>query len=187
MKTVMKTVTLLLLILLSGYVPYAQQRNDFNLSLSGTSTMHDWEMKSSKMACNATFTFYDDGDLGGLTQLNFVMPVESLKGDRTGMDANAYRTLNTSKYPTITFNLTSATVSPDGKIIRCNGKLTVAGVTRDIDLVANAKVNSDKSLNVKGSKTINMTDFEIEPPTFLMGAFKTGDEVKISFDLTFRH
>jgi polyisoprenoid-binding protein YceI len=72
-------------------------------------------------------------------------------------------------------------------VIKCNGKLTVAGVTKDIDLVAKAKVNADKSINVKGSKKINMRDWDIDPPSFMMGAVKTGEEVTISFDLTFRH
>lgn len=186
----MKTITLLFSMLLTGYISMAQvsyqQKNDFKLTVNGTSTMHDWEMKTTKIACNATFTFYEDGDLGGLTLLNFTMPAESLKSERSGMDNNAYKALKTSQFPTITFNMTNATVSADGTIIKCNGKLTVAGVTKDIDLVAKCKVNTDKSINVQGSRKINMKDWDIEPPTFMMGAVKTGQDVTISFDLTFR-
>lgn len=187
----MKTsIALLFFILLTGYVSKAQvqyqQRNDFNLTVSGTSTLHDWQMKTSKIACNATFTFYEDGDLGGLTLLNFTMPAESLKSDHTGMDDNAYRALKTSKNPTITFNLTNATVSSDGKKITCTGKLTLAGVTKDIELTAAAKVNADKSINIKGSKKLNMRDYNIDPPSFMMGAVKTGENVTVDFNLTFR-
>jgi hypothetical protein len=190
MKTSFKTIALLLFILLTGYVSMAQvqyqQKNDFNLTVSGTSTLHDWEMKTSKIACNATFTFYEDGDLGGLTLLNFTMPAESLKSDHKGMDDNAYRALKTSKNPTITFNLTTATVSSEGKTIKCTGKLTIAGVTKDIELLAAAKVNADKSINIKGSKKLNMRDYNIDPPSFMMGAVKTGENVTIDFNLTFR-
>lgn len=190
MKTLFNTLRLLFFILLTGYISKAQvqyqQKNDFNLTVNGTSTLHDWEMKTSKIACNATFTFYEDGELGGLTLLNFTMPAESLKSERSGMDDNAYRSLKTSKNPTITFNLTTATVSSNGTVINCNGKLSVAGITKDIDLVAKTKVNADKSINVKGSKKINMRDWDIDPPSFMMGAVKTGQDVTISFDLTFR-
>jgi polyisoprenoid-binding protein YceI len=187
----MKTsITLLLFMLLTGHVSMAQvhyqQKNDFNLTVSGTSTLHDWEMKTSKIACNATFTFYEDGDLGGLTLLNFTMPTESLKSDHTGMDDNAYRAMKTSKNPTITFNLTTGTVSSDGKTIKCTGKLTIAGVTKDIELTATAKLNPDKSINIKGSKAINMRDYDIDPPSFMLGAVKTGENVTIAFDMTFR-
>jgi polyisoprenoid-binding protein YceI len=189
MKTTLKSISLLLFILLTGYISNAQvqyqQKNDFKLTVNGTSTMHDWEMKTSKIACNATFTFYEDGELGGLTLLNFTMPAESLKSDHSGMDNNAYKALKTAQNPTITFNLTSATVATDGTV-KCTGKLTVAGVTKSIDLIAKSKVGADKSINVTGSKKINMKDWDIEPPTFMMGAVKTGQDVTIGFDLTFR-
>jgi hypothetical protein len=190
MKTSFKTISLLFFILLTGYISKAQvqyqQKNDFKLTVSGTSTMHDWEMKTSKIACNATFTFYEDGELGGLTLLNFTMPAESLKSDHSGMDNNAYKALKTSKNPTITFNLTNAAVSAEGTVIKCNGKLTIAGVTKDIEVVAKSKVNADKSIHVTGSKKINMKDWGIDPPSFMMGAVKTGQDVVIGFDLTFR-
>jgi hypothetical protein len=191
MRTLLKTITLLFFIhqlttTTIAQVQY-QQKNDFTLTINGTSTMHDWEMKTSKIACNATFTFYEDGELGGLTLLNFTMPAESLKSERSGLDAVAYRALKTNKYPTITFNLISATVSKQGTVITCSGHLTVAGVTRTIDIVGAAQVNADKSINIKGNKQINMRDFDIEPPTFLFGQFTTGENVTISFNLTFRH
>jgi hypothetical protein len=191
MKTLLKTITLLLLThqlttTVVAQVQY-QQKNDFTLTINGTSTMHDWEMKTSKIACNATFTFYEDGELGGLTLLNFTMPAESLKSERSGLDAVAYRALKTNKFPTITFNLKSAAVSKQGTVITCSGSLTVAGVTQNIDIVGAAQVNADRSINIKGSKQINIRDFDIEPPTFLFGQFSTGENVTISFNLTFRH
>lgn len=164
-----------------------QPKNDFTLTINGTSTMHDWEMKTSKIACNATFTFYEDGELGGLTLLNFTMPAESLKSERTGLDAVAYRALKTKQYPTITFNLTSAAVSKQGTVISCKGNLTVAGVTQSIDIVGAAQINADRSITIKGTKQIDMRDFDIDPPTFLFGQFTTGENVTITFNLTFRH
>jgi len=190
MKTLFKTIALLLFVLSFVYSAHAQlqyqQKNDFNLTINGTSTMHDWEMKTSKIACNATFTFYEDGELGGLTLLNFTMPTESLKSEHSGLDAVAYRALKTKEFPTITFNLVSASVAKEGTLITCKGTLTVAGETRDIDIVAAAKVNPDRSINIRGSKQINMRDFEIDPPTFLFGQFTTGENVTINFNLTFR-
>ncbi|SFO70274.1 YceI-like domain-containing protein [Chitinophaga sp. YR627] len=190
MKTLFKSTALLLFIqfiISTGFaqVQY-QQKRDFNLSISGTSTMHDWEMKTSKIACNATFTFYEDGELGGLSLLDFTMPTESLKSERTGLDAVAYNALKTKQNPTITFNLIKASVSRQGTLINCSGKLTVAGETREVELVAAAKMNADHSINIRGSKQIDMRDFDIEPPTFLFGKFKTGEVVTINFDLTFR-
>lgn len=190
MKTLFKAMSLLLLTLQLTNKTIAQtqyqQKNDFTLTINGTSTMHDWEMKSSKIACNATFTFFEDGELGGLSLLHFTMPAESLKSERTGLDAVAYRAMKTSKNPTITFDLTSATVSKQGTVITCKGNLTLAGVTQEVDLVAAARLNPDRSITIHGTKKINMRDFDIDPPTFLLGQFTTGEEVTVTFKLTFR-
>jgi hypothetical protein len=36
----------------------------------------------------------------------------------------------------------------------------------------------------KGSKKIKMTDFNVEPPSFMFGSVKTGDEITVTFDVT---
>jgi hypothetical protein len=160
-------------------------KDDLNLLVSGTSTLHDWDMKEAKGECIATFTLNAAGQITGLTALSFTAPAEGLKSEHTGMDKNAYKALKTSKNPNISFKLTSATVAPDGTI-KCTGKLTIAGVTLDTDLVAIAKVNADKSITVSGKKNISMKDFQMEPPTFMMGTIKTGNDIVFKFDIALR-
>lgn len=155
-----------------------------NLSVSGTSSLHDWDMKSSKGESNVTFTMNAAGQITGLSFLSFVTPAKELKSDRSGLDKNAYKALKTSQSPTIAYNLTSATVEPDGTI-KCRGKLTIAGVTKDTDLMATSRINPDNSITVKGSRKISMQQFNVDPPTFMMGAVKTGNDVTISFDITY--
>jgi hypothetical protein len=59
----------------------------------------------------------------------------------------------------------------------------MAGTTKPIDLVANYKVLSNGDLQITGSKKIKMTDFNMEPPTAMMGTIKVGDDVIIGFDI----
>jgi len=153
--------------------------------VSGTSTLHDWKMEASQGECTATFTFDATGQLNGLTSLHFTMPAQSLKSEHSGMDKNAYKALKTDKSPTITYQLTNATVTPDGAV-KCLGKLTLAGAVLETDLQAVAKVNADKSITVKGSKKISMKTFNIDPPSFMMGTVKTGNDVTVSFELTLK-
>ncbi len=151
--------------------------------IKGTSTLHDWSMQASKGECIATFTLNAAEKLTGLQSLFFSMPVEGLKSDHSAMDKNAYKALKTSQYPVITYNLSSASLAPDGSI-KCQGKLTIAGTTVDAGLLAFAKVNPDKSIAISGTKKISMKDFNIEPPTFMLGAIKTGNDITLQFDLT---
>lgn len=160
-------------------------KNDLNLVVSGTSTLHDWDMKASKGDCEAVFTVNASGHLTALTSLSFVTPAEGLKSEHTGMDKNAYKALKTSQNPNITYTLTSATISPDGTI-KCMGKLTIAGTTNNADLIASYKLNADKSITVSGNKKISMKDFKMEPPTFMMGTIKTGNDVVLKFSLTLK-
>lgn len=183
----LKSILPLLLVLMITHVSIAQvsyHAQNLHLIVSGTSTMHDWDMKSSKGTCNATFTFNDAGALTGLTALSFSTPAESLKSDRSAMDKNAYKALKTKESATISYVLTSAIMGQDNNIT-CKGKLSIAGVTQNADLVAVVKVNADKSLSVKGTKKLSMKTFNMDPPTFMMGAVKTGNDVTLAFDITF--
>jgi hypothetical protein len=38
-------------------------------------------------------------------------------------------------------------------------------------------------MQISGSKKLKMTEFDMVPPTALMGTIKTGDEVTVTFNL----
>jgi polyisoprenoid-binding protein YceI len=185
---ILKKVSLTLLsipfciLLLNAQVKY-QAIDDLNLLVSGTSTLHDWDMKGAKGECTALFTFGTDGKLATITELTFTAPAEGLKSGHDGMDKNAYKSLKTDKFKHITFALAYAKVNADGTI-NCIGKLTIAGVTHDAELSVNYRMNHDNSISINGSKKINMFYYKMEPSTFMGGMFKVGDEVNLKFDLT---
>jgi len=102
------------------------------------------------------------------------------------MDNNAYKALKSDKNPAIIYTMTAATLTPGdaGAVtVKCAGKLTIAGTTRDQEIVAIVKPNADNTLTVSGSRTISMKDFNMQPPTFMLGTIKTGDEVTLKFTL----
>jgi len=156
-----------------------QQTGDSQLTISGTSTLHEWTMTSKEGKYQANFEVDEKGMPSKLNSLVLKVRSESLKSGHTGMDKNAYSTLNTDVYKTITFNLASATIVSTK--IQCEGSLTVAGVTKRISVDAIFKVLPDKSLQCSGSKKISMSDFEIEAPSFMFGTVKTGNEMTVSF------
>lgn len=162
-----------------------------SLSISGTSTLHDWDMSSSTATCNATFVLNATAQITGVNAINFSMPVADLKSKHTAMDNNAYKALNKDKNPNITFVLTPGTVSianagGGNYTLKCRGKLSIAGSTVDTDLTANCKVNADKTITVTGSKNISMKDYGVKPPSFMMGAVKTGNDIVLKFNLTMK-
>ena len=106
------------------------------------------------------------------------------------MDKNAYKALNSDKYPEISFASSYANIRPSGTnsyMISAKGKLIIAGVSKDIWIVGVTTVNpADMSVQTIGSAKIKMSEFNVEPPSFMFGAMKTGDEITVKFNVTLK-
>lgn len=164
-------------------------KNNAALTVSGTSTLHDWDMKSAQGACEATITVTPAGAITALTGLSFSTQCETLKSGKSAMDKNAYKALKAEQFPAITYTAGAASVSlisGSDYLVKTNGKLTIAGVAKDVQIQATCKVNADKSVTVMGSYKISMKDYGMVPPSFMMGTIKTGNDVTLKFDLNLK-
>ena len=148
--------------------------------------MHDWVMKTSSGDCSATLQVDGDGNLKDITAMSFSVASKALKSGKDGMDKNAYKALKSDKSPNISATLKSADViMKDGKnyTIKAIINLTIAGKTVETALEAQAKKINDTSFSIKGEKKISMKDYDMQPPSFMLGAVKTGNDVVLNFDL----
>ncbi|OQP42983.1 hypothetical protein A4H97_12605 [Niastella yeongjuensis] len=194
MKTSRTTLFLLTLFFaFTSSIAHAQTKyqsiGGVKLVIEGTSNVHDWDMKSDKGYCSSLFDITNTGTLNGVSYINFMVPAESLKSEHSGMDKNTYKALNTGKYTNISFTAAAVTVKPTGAagyVLTAKGKLTISGVTRDVVLTANGTMNADKSISYNGSYKLKMTDYNVEPPSIMLGAIKTGEFVTVKFDLLLR-
>ena len=153
--------------------------------IKGTSTLHDWEMKSEKGRVEVVLGVNKNAKLLGFTGLKFSVEAESLKSEKASMNTNAYKALKTNTAKNISFLLTGANITQLNETsyqVKAFGKLTVAGTTKETDVIADIKYNvADKSFTVTGTKKLKMTDYNVKPPSFMLGTVKTGDEISISF------
>lgn len=155
--------------------------------IQGTSNLHDWTMESREAKGDGVISF-QDGEVAGIDRLNISLPTESLKSGKRGLDKSAYSALKTDTYPEVKFNLVGVErlkSSGKGTQIKSKGKLTIAGHTRTEELVVFCQTNEQGKLIFEGSKTIKMSDYQVEPPTLILGAIKAGDEIKVSFKIQF--
>lgn len=162
-----------------------------SIVISGTSTLHDWDMTCSNANVIANLTMGTNNEINTFNSVVFSMLVNDLKSKHTAMDNNAYKALKKDKNPAIAFVMTpgTGTVTSLGNgnyTLKCKGKLTVAGTTLETDLTANCKVNADKTITVSGTKDIDMTTYKVDPPSFMMGAVKTGKNIKLKFSVTLK-
>lgn len=160
---------------------------DVDIRLQGTSTLHDWEMKAGKGNTEAVFVIDAANKILSLSKLTFTLPVKNLKSEHTVMDKNTYKALQADANPSIQFVLSSATIVPatgNEYKIECVGKLTIAGTTHETTLTATAVFNAvDKSLLISGVKKMKMTDYNVKPPTVMLGTIKTGNDIAILFSV----
>ena len=196
MKKIIAKPAALFFLLLSGLVaakpagdtiPAKLRAQNGSVQIAGTSTLHDWTEISDKGTSEATFTITND-KIAGLSGLTFTLPVKSLKSEHTTMDNNTYKALEADKNPNITYAANSASITAvDGNTfsIKTTGKLTIAGNTRETDIIAIGKLNSDKTITVTGSKKFKMSEYGVKPPTVMFGSIKTGDDLIISYNLKF--
>lgn len=182
-KFIISKVWIILVLGLTSFMVNAQTnyKQTGAITIAGTSTMHDWTMTSKEVTYQADFELNADGTPTKLNTVSVTLPAESLKSGKGAMDNNAYKSLKTDKHKQITFQLTSSKLN--GKTITCSGNLTIAGTTKPVDIDVTYEVKNG-SLVCKGSRKIKMTDYNVEPPSFMFGSVKTGDEITVTFDVT---
>lgn len=159
--------------LLSG-VAFGQKmkENSIKITLSGTSTIHEWDMLSTEG------NFTGKIDKGSIQDVSFVVPIKSLVSGKSAMDRNTYEAMNADKYPYIEFfSGAIETLSGNAEV---KGKLVINGVAKPV-IVPMTVTKEEGGLILQGFTQINMRDFNVEPPLFMMGAVKTGEVVSVKF------
>lgn len=168
---------------------YQLDAEQSDISVDGTSTLHDWTMTLDKGRSSGEATFVvDGGALTSIDALQLAFEVEGLKSGKTKMDDNAYKALKTSEHPNITFALKEVqevSKSEEGFLIKLTADLGIAGAVRPVNMTATCAVEPAGSLTCNGAQSIKMTDFEVQPPSIMLGSVKTGDEVTINYRAVF--
>lgn len=119
-------------------------------------------------------------------EVEMLLAVKNLKSGDETLDKHMYENLKAEKFPQIhlklaTFNFSD---SRDGKpeSVTASGTLMVAGVTKPLELKINLMIEGQK-LRITGNKKLLMSDYDIDPPTMMLGAMKTRNEVEINFNV----
>lgn len=153
-----------------------------NIVISGTSTLHPWDMKVAQVSGEATANSTKQ-----LTALVIKVPVKSMKSaEGSIMDGKAYDAFDAKKNPIITFTLTEAVpVKVTEKDVEATivGTLSMAGATKKISFKSSGKVIAG-GFQIKGAVPVKMSEYGMKAPTAIFGTIKTGDAVTVKFDVT---
>lgn len=183
MKTI-KPILLTVLFTILSLCANAQKNYTVNtkstFEVAGTSTVHDWVMRSTEGTGTANLTV-KDSKLAGLNSLTITLLAESLKSSKTSMDKVAYEALNTETNQTIEYVLKSAEKINE-TTWNLTGIYTIAGVSKEYN--TQVRVTADNgTFTIQGSNQITFGDFEMTPPKAALGVVKTGKDLTVIFNI----
>ncbi|MGN8056173.1 YceI family protein [Pedobacter sp. 22163] len=159
-----------------------------SVKVTGTSNVQDWSMTAKQFESTGTFNFNARGEMTDVTVLKFTLAAKRLKSGKSAMDECTYKMLNATEFPQISYKLTFATVTmvqAKRYSIQTTGILTIAGKTQSLSMKVMALVNADGSISCHGSEKLMLTDYGIEPPSFMPGPMKVGNNLVIRFEFEY--
>jgi YceI-like domain len=174
-----------------------------SLELFGDSTLHHYTVKASGMTVGVGVdpapraAGAKSRDLEALVRSHFIktfaltVPVAKLSSGEKGLDANLRKALKGDQYKDILFRMESYDVlAPAASgatfALVLHGRLSLAGVERKIDVDA-AGTRVGAGLKLTGSKDLLMTDYQIKPPTLMLGTIKTANLITVKFNATLQN
>jgi hypothetical protein len=169
------------------------------VAVDGTSTLHDWTVKSPNISGHLAFTFNVPSDAppkvireaivaNPSAEVDVSIAVKWLKSGDKAMDTKMYEALKRDKNPTITYRLTKLELAKDANAeqsqfeVQTTGDLTIAGTTRELQMPMVLEVVDSQHVRISGKTTMKMTTYKVKPPEAMMGMIKSGDKISVEFE-----
>jgi hypothetical protein len=169
------------------------------VTVDGTSTLHDWTVKSPNISGSITFKFDVPADApvqlirerivaNPDADVDVTIKVKSLVSGDKAMDKKMYEALKSDDNPSITYKLTKLELAAGTKAeqskfeVKTSGKLTIAGTTKDLEMSMVLEVVDSQHLRISGETPMKMTTYNVKPPTALAGMIKSADKIKVTFE-----
>lgn len=174
-----------------AFTAYAQTfkeiKKESHVIVKGTSSMHDWEMDMKEYTC--VINIEKNGTSIAINKASFSGESESLTSGNSIMDNKTHDALKSEQHPKLSFKIDQSYIIEtveenfNGTV---NGTLQLAGVSKNVSIAFSGKKITDDIIQISGSKALRMSDFNIDPPTAMFGALKTGNEIQIEFLITLK-
>ena len=165
------------------------------LWLEGTATIGDFTCRTdniegvAKLHVNSGET-YDSSSADTMSsEVRVFILVKSFECGNNAMNSDMYDAMKADSFPSIEYELLETEILPDSntvdsmRMLNTNGRLTIAGVTKNVPMIITIRQLSSTRFQISGSKTLSMQDFGITPPTALWGLIKADDRLVVKFNL----
>ncbi len=176
----------------SAQVAFKLNNEKSNMSIDGTSTLHDWSSTVNElegqfeMPADVAEKLENGGVVEKVSIHAIVKSIESGRGST--MDNRTHKALKAEEHPKVMFELNQGTIDQlkgNEFVVNAKGNLSIAGTSKPIIMEVVGEKIDKNSFKFSGSKAIDMTEFKVTPPTAMFGQIEAGKDVTINFDLVF--
>lgn len=168
---------LLIAALISSISLFAQDTitlSDYAVQVAGTSTLHAWTVDVNKAQGQLALD-----TAGTPTYVHMEFEVETMVSGRGPvMDGKVKKALKAQTHPWITFE--SSSIVRNSEKLNVIGLLDIGGVKENVELEVMSNHN-----NYTTTSDLSFSQFDIIPPSAMFGQIKCGDDISITFDVTF--
>jgi hypothetical protein len=153
---------------------YSADLSKSKITIAGTSSLHDWESTVEQLQLSATV------DASGSITIDGSVPVKSIKSGKSIMDGKTYDALNADEFAEIMIKGTQLNIEENQ--VTGEVQVTIKGISNTYKVQSSGTI-TDNTFQVNGSIDIDMTSFDIEPPTAMFGSLTTGKDVVINYQI----
>jgi polyisoprenoid-binding protein YceI len=168
------------------------------LKISGTSSVHDWEVKTrligGKMEWDSAFPLDPSkAETPKLTKppsVSVIIPVRNIESGKQRMNEVMHGALNAQKHKYARYSLKEMKPAETKRkaneplLYDTKGTLSVNGKTAPVSMQISITKGEGDKLKVSGKTKLKMSQFGIVPPApkIALGLIRTGDEVSVEFN-----
>lgn len=168
------------------------------LKISGTSSVHDWEVKTlligGRMVWDSSFPLDPSkAELPNLTttpKVSVIVPVRNIESGKQRMNEVMHGAMNAQKHKFARYNLKEIKVADkkrkagDPIVFNTKGTLNINGKSAPVSMQISIAMREGDKLKVSGKTKLRMSQFGITPPApkIALGLITTGDEVSVEFE-----
>jgi polyisoprenoid-binding protein YceI len=139
------------------------------------STLHPVKVETSGLTGDLEAEI-EGGRVRLVPPFKVTIDAERLKSGNGLVDAELARRLDTRKFPRVIGAVKEVTADGPGRA-KLGGELSLHGVGKLTDAEVTLRALDDRTLEIEGEKVIDMRDFNLTPPKFLI--FRVYPDVKV--------
>jgi hypothetical protein len=159
------------------------------LNIEGTTNINSYKCAISRYVGNDTLVLHEGGKdirpvfVKGAVELD----ASSFDCGMALMTSDFHRAINSEVYPAIVIDFISFERMPTYRAspeqFKGIMKISLGGVTKLFEVNCGIEANPSGVIHLVGSRDFLFSDFELTPPTRMLGAVKVNNALKVSFHL----